>query len=965
MREILHRNEDLQRLIQETKAPQSHATSIPDLEIESSLGSILVQCIANELALNKSGMFNDKELRQHSDDVSSRIRAAIIDAMSSDKTATSDGGAAIIRLPEHRKRAYERLMLRSFQYNTLHDREHNVKDAHRKTFQWVFSGNDNEKHGYDSLQDWLQSSEQVYWITGKPGSGKTTLMKFITSTLQSEMKSVDFPDHRCFQSFIMASFYFWALGPEIQASKEGLYRTLIYELLSQRPDIIPLVSPERWEALCLFGEIPKTFEATELRHFLASTLSIITSKEQVCVFVDGLDEFAGDCDDLVAYFKQLVDSYPIKLCVASRPWEVFRDALQHKPKLQMEDLTHNDIQSYVTSRLQDDPNFDKFQKSEPDCAQGTIENIVDKAQGVFLWVELVVSSFIVGLRSGDRISDLQRRLDRLPQDLEGLFDRMIRDLDPQYREQAIQYLRIMEAHQGNFPSAMLFSFADEDPEFSVSLQLGHFNAKRIDEQVEILRKRLSTRLKGLLEIGKRGAPAWPTLDDLHARAKDHAEFSGHNFHNPSMKTRTREYVRYLLRSNPYHAESVYEDGDSNHKSDASLSNEQYGFSGGNFQHFRGDDPVFDHASSHRVQYLHRTVKDYFNKPRLRMMLTDNHLQPFDPNLQLCSGYLAFFKSCHTPVAVNRHPSYSYPGPHREQYQTIFRCIERASLTAECNEECSFQILEELERSIRSVFTVDFPFRVTRDWIQPLRLFKNEVSAPLKFWAFSFENFEGSFLALTVKAGVVGYVKRELLKHKHPQSAPGTQQSRLTIRSARLASLRHLFKVRHNQPSYSDVLLRESVVSIRPNSEMVRCLLQQGANPNMIFGVGDSSQGRKSEYTSTPWVAVLALTIGVTSRKSLDSHNKLEWIKVAHLMLDFGTHFNKRTVHDAVRLLRFWGFKVSLVAQEASPHDRNDDIQLVRTLFTVLKPMVHHGDLSQSVGSGDWNVGPASAGRKRT
>lgn len=952
MRQLLHRNEDIQQLIRETKDFQSHTISIPESEMGSSLGSVLVQCIANEFALNKSDVSNDKDFRQHSDNVRSRITAAMIDAISSDTTTTSDGGAANIRIPEHRRRTYERLMLRSFQYNTLYDREHNVKNAHRKTLRWVFSENDRERHAYDSLQDWLKSSEQVYWITGKPGSGKTTLMKFIASTLKSEMKSLDLSDQYCSQSYIMASFYFWALGPEIQASKEGLYRTLIYQLLSQRPDTIPLVSPERWERLCLFGEIPQRFEESELRHSLGSALSVLTSKEKVCVFVDGLDEFAGDCDDLVAYFKELVETYPIKLCVASRPWEVFRDALQDKPKLQMEDLTHNDIQGYVTCRLQDDPNFDKFQRSEPEFAQNIIEVILDKAQGVFLWVELVVSSLIVGLRSGDRISDLQRRLDRLPQNLEGLFDRIIRDLDSEYMEQAIQYLRVMEACQ-DAPSAVLFSFADEDPEISVSLQPNHFDRERIDERVENLRKRLNTRLKGLLEIGKRRTHARDSLGDLLARAKDHAEVLGRNFYNPSITTRTREYTQYLLRTNPYHAESVYEDGDSDHESDASLSDQECGFFGDNSQQSTDQDPVFHHASSHCVQYLHRTVKDYFNKPRLKEMLTDNRLQPFDPHLQLCSGYLAFFKSCHTARAADRDRTHAAANPDREKCKTIFRCVESASLAAECSESLIFQILDELERSITSVFTVDFPFRVESDWIRPLRLSKNEVSQPLTIWATNFEDYEDSFLALTVKAGVVGYVKRELLKHRYPQSAPGTPQSRLTIRSARLASLRHLWKVRHNQPSCSDVLLKETVVSIRPNSEMARFLLQQGANPNMIFRDAQNSQERGSEYT--PWVALLALTIGVFSRESWDPHNKLEWIKVAHLMVDFGARFNKRTIHEAVKLLRLWRFKVSLVAPAATPHDRNDDIQLEGTLFTVLKPVVHHGDLSQSVGAGHWNV----------
>lgn len=557
----------------------------------------------------------------------------------------------------------------------------------------------------------------------------------------------------------MASFYFWALGPEIQASKEGLYRTLIFQLLSQRPDSIPQVCPERWEALCLFGEITKSFDENELRHILDAALKSLTSREKVCVFVDGLDEFAGDCDDLVANFKHLVDAYPIKLCVASRPWEIFRVALRHKPKLQMEDLTYNNIQSYVTCRLQDDPSFERFQESQPEFAQRAIENIVDKAQGVFLWVELVVSSLIVGLRSGDRIPDLQRRVDRLPRDLEGLLDRIIRDLDSEYMEQAIQYLRLMEACHG-LPSAVLFSFADENPAFSVSLRLNQLDVEEIDERVEVLRKRLNTRLKGLLEIGRRRTCTSDSLGDLLSRAIDRSQVAGQNFYNPSTTTRRREYAQYLLRTNPYHAESVYEDNDSNHDSDAQTSEEQCGFFGDNSQ-FIGQDPILNHASGHCVQYLHRTVKDYFNKPRLRELLTDIHLPPFDPHLMLCSGYLAFFKSCHTIGAIDRSQNHSNPSPEQGKCKPIFKCLQSASLVSACNEDLMVEILEELERSIGSSFPTNHLFRIEADWIRPLRLSRDEMTQQMVIWATYFEKYENSFLALAVKAGVVGYVKRRM------------------------------------------------------------------------------------------------------------------------------------------------------------------------------------------------------------
>lgn len=65
----------------------------------------------------------------------------------------------------------------------LPDRYDSIPQAHKDTFQWVF-GNKSQRHrptDWDSFTDWLSNTGErnVYWATGKPGSGKSTLMKFM------------------------------------------------------------------------------------------------------------------------------------------------------------------------------------------------------------------------------------------------------------------------------------------------------------------------------------------------------------------------------------------------------------------------------------------------------------------------------------------------------------------------------------------------------------------------------------------------------------------------------------------------------------------------------------------------------------------------------------------------------------------------------------------------------------------
>jgi hypothetical protein len=101
-----------------------------------------------------------------------------------------------------------------------------------------------------------------------------------------------------------------------------------------------------------------------------------------------------------------------------------------------------------------------------------MDNIVVKASGVFLWVDLVVKSLVTVMQLGDRIEDFQRRLDELPPDLEKLWEKILQGLDKFYLGHAAQYFTLVEAAE--VPLTILqFSFADEESPYSaVEMKIG-------------------------------------------------------------------------------------------------------------------------------------------------------------------------------------------------------------------------------------------------------------------------------------------------------------------------------------------------------------------------------------------------------------------------------------------------------------------------------------------------------------
>lgn len=182
------------------------------------------------------------------------------------------------------------------------------------------------------------------------------------------------------QKLIVASFYFWAIGEHSQASQEGLFRTLLLQLLQAHPDVIPSISPSRWESLCLFNEDTRPFTEDELGTMFQHAVAEISSRAKVALFIDGLDEFDGDCKVLINLLRKCV-SYPIKVCVASRPWNEFSDAFQHNPSLRMEELTRHDIKKYVVATFGENPQFQRLQQRKANFAHDLIEQIVKKASG--------------------------------------------------------------------------------------------------------------------------------------------------------------------------------------------------------------------------------------------------------------------------------------------------------------------------------------------------------------------------------------------------------------------------------------------------------------------------------------------------------------------------------------------------------------------------------------------------------
>ncbi|KAM0252084.1 hypothetical protein ACHAQJ_007881 [Trichoderma viride] len=344
-------------------------------------------------------------------------------------------------------------ILQTLYFAQVKEREYAVTEAHSSTLEWIFD----EVHS-TNFAKWLQEeSNSIYWITGKAGSGKSTLMRFIVDHPMTTQLLQEWAGGK---PLLTARHYFWSPGTSIQKSQEGLFKTLLLQILQQRQELIPIICADRWDTPLADAFYP--WDPKELMEALGRLGKLNDISCKICLFIDGLDEYDGDHAQLITVIRKIGNSDRIKICTASRPWVEFSDAFEDSQwKLHLQDFTRGDIQRFVEENLQNNDYFDKLRRRNTAAADSIVLEITERAHGVFLWVFLVVRSLLRGLRYADDISDLQRRLRELPSGLPEYFERMLDSIEPVYKESVARLFLTMTYAKTTFP-VITFYFMDLD-----------------------------------------------------------------------------------------------------------------------------------------------------------------------------------------------------------------------------------------------------------------------------------------------------------------------------------------------------------------------------------------------------------------------------------------------------------------------------------------------------------------------
>ncbi|KAH8664510.1 hypothetical protein BX600DRAFT_464573 [Xylariales sp. PMI_506] len=435
-----------------------------------------------------------------------------------------------------RQTPYETRILQQLSFKDMHTREDDMEDASGSTFEWILDDDHGQlvgcgegKAAADEAQsasepgqsltkqkadakkrflDWLVSEQtvDVFHITGKAGSGKSTMMKMLHTFPRTKELLRQWAGDK---ELLFAAFFFSELGTKMQRSLEGLYRSILVAVLGQKPGLIPILFPDQWRNMKSISEPDAhhidMFRLPDIKRAINRLIEQTTNADCdfcLCLFIDGLDEFEGDDVDhwdLATCLQAWATGGNVKVCASSRPHTEFLDTFSEDTRIHLHEINGGDIEIYSRSMFE---NLSKHHVSKVrEVLPALIRQIVYKSEGVFIWARFVVRSLVSEIRHHASVDTLVDRLDGFHSGLDYLYGRMLGMLDKENRQHS--YLLILLVLHNPFKASLNALCVDwlDKLHFVGEPPMGRtYTPEFISECIARIRGQLDKHTKGLLEV---------------------------------------------------------------------------------------------------------------------------------------------------------------------------------------------------------------------------------------------------------------------------------------------------------------------------------------------------------------------------------------------------------------------------------------------------------------------------------
>ncbi|KAK8001214.1 hypothetical protein PG991_013436 [Apiospora marii] len=336
--------------------------------------------------------------------------------------------------------------------------------------------------------EWLDSlclptHNGVLWIKGKPGSGKSTLMKHALARYNNNL----FHDH------LITAHFFNGRGETLEKTPLGMLRSIVYQLLRDDVALYDSFIPLFREKQRINKENKETrwqWRESELKGFLHSIVKVPPSKP-LLILVDALDE----CEEpearrSVEFLESLSicairNDFRLRICLSSRHYPSIVMSKVLELSVETSPDHDADISKYIGERLRvHDPAME--------------HKILEKANGIFLWVVLVTSLLNKAYDEGHNEA-MWKALGEIPGDLDDMFSEILlkKTLDTHETIAMLQW--VLCSKRLLTPAELYAAVTGNAP-----------------QTIEVIQRRITTSSKGLIEIRNGGI----AVQFIHTSVKD-------------------------------------------------------------------------------------------------------------------------------------------------------------------------------------------------------------------------------------------------------------------------------------------------------------------------------------------------------------------------------------------------------------------------------------------------------------
>ncbi|KAF3343895.1 hypothetical protein VD0002_g3749 [Verticillium dahliae] len=283
-----------------------------------------------------------------------------------------------------------------------------VETAAAGTCRWILE--------HPTYLQWHANGQGLLWVKGKPGCGKSTLMKHVIKN-----SSDVHPDG----ATLKICFYFHGRGTDLQRSPLGLFRALVHQIGQAYPRAVSsIVNHYKKMDESLAG--PWSWRPQDLEDFFVSdVLPALLRRSGLCIFIDALDECGEkEARRLVQFFTRIYDtsassSYRVSICFSCRHYPII--APDNCEQVVVESANDKDIARYIDQEL-------TRVVTSPEDLEALRQKVEEQARQVFLWVVLVIPQVVWKYNEGSTVEEIVDYIDKIPPQLHNLYANLITEL---------------------------------------------------------------------------------------------------------------------------------------------------------------------------------------------------------------------------------------------------------------------------------------------------------------------------------------------------------------------------------------------------------------------------------------------------------------------------------------------------------------------------------------------------------